>query len=125
MGSCVGFVGASIAYHRLSLAQALVALREHPRLLQLHLAYNFPLAGFGSGHGLSRAQLRPPYWRDSLHRQMFLIAAWQSASVQLDDLHEARTRAEVERIMRGESRGLLEYGNDDGDEKVGVDDETL
>lgn len=97
-------MGASIAYHRLALAQAIVALRENPRLLQLHLAYNFPLAGFG--RVLTKAQLEAPYWRGSFHRQMLLIAAWQSASVQLDDVHEARTRAEVERIVRGESRGL-------------------
>lgn len=114
VGSCIGFVGASIAYHRLALAQAIVALRENPRLLQLHLTYNFPLAGFGRG-AMTRAQLETPYWRGSFHRQMLLIAAWQSASVQLDDVHEARTRAEVERIVRGESRGLSLRRDDDYD----------
>lgn len=112
VGSCVGFVGASVAYHRLALAQAVVALRENPRLLQLHLAYNFPLAGFGGG-AMTKAQLEAPYWRGSFHRQMLLIAAWQSASVQLDDVHEARTRAEVERIVRGEGRGLSLRRDDD------------
>ncbi|KAK6199042.1 hypothetical protein LQW54_010170 [Pestalotiopsis sp. IQ-011] len=114
VGSCVGFVGASVAYHRLALAQAVVALRENPRLLQLHLAYNFPLAGFGGG-AMTKAQLEAPYWRGSFHRQMLLIAAWQSASVQLDDVHEARTRAEVERIVRGEGWGLSLRRHDDRD----------
>ncbi|KAK9794510.1 hypothetical protein SCARD494_05580 [Seiridium cardinale] len=114
VGSCVGFVGASIAYHRVSLSQAIIAMRENPRLMQLHLSYNFPLQGF---RYMRQSQLDEMYWRESLHRQMLLISAWQSASSYLDEIHETRTRREIDRLVLGESRGLVLGEGDETDEK--------
>ncbi|KAI1075084.1 hypothetical protein F5B20DRAFT_400765 [Whalleya microplaca] len=97
VGSCIGFVSASVQYYRQCLRQALVALEEHPRLIQLHLAYNFPWLGY---HRLGPAQLSPEYWRRSLARQGNLVAAWQSASGALDEIHDRKTQLLVDTIVK-------------------------
>lgn len=105
-------MGASVAYHKQSLAQAIVALRENPRLMQLHLTYNFPLIGF---QRMTRDQLDEEYWRYSHHRQMLLISAWQSASSYLDEMQEIKTRREMDRIIQGDNQGFT--GDEDGLER--------
>lgn len=114
VGSCIGFVGASIAYHRQSLAQAIIALRENPRLMQLHLTYTHPLKGFQT---MREEQLDERYWENSHHRQMLLISAWQSASSQLDELHEIRTRREMDRVVEEHDQALLGNENRPEDER--------
>ncbi|CAJ2513407.1 Uu.00g015260.m01.CDS01 [Anthostomella pinea] len=122
VGSCIGFVGASIHYYNASLSQALVALEEHPRLMQLHLAYNFPWLGF---QRLSRAQLHAEWWRHSWIRQGNLIAAWQSASGALDEIHDRRTQLLVDRTVKqglesGSGGVVLEEDTEGGDGREGV-----
>ncbi|KAI1087452.1 hypothetical protein F5B19DRAFT_66941 [Rostrohypoxylon terebratum] len=107
LGSCVGFVGGSIHYYRQCLRQALVTLDEHPSLMQLHLAYNFPWQGY---QHLQRSQLRSKsWWTTSFARQGNLIAAWMSASSALDEIHDRKTAIILEAIVRKEaSKGLVE-----------------
>ncbi|OTB03101.1 hypothetical protein M426DRAFT_322127 [Hypoxylon sp. CI-4A] len=101
LGSCVGFVGGSIHYYRMSLAQALASLDEHPSLIQLHLAYNFPWLGY---QHLPRKLMRSELWaRSSYARQGNLIAAWMSASSALDEIHDRRTSMVLEAIFRKEA----------------------
>lgn len=94
-------------YYRMCLGQALASLDEHPRLMQLHLAYNFPW--FGYQH-MRAHQLRSEYFRAAPHaRQGNLIAAWQSASASLDEIHDRKTSLYLEAIIKGEaSRGLID-----------------
>ncbi|KAI0151911.1 hypothetical protein F4776DRAFT_599260 [Hypoxylon sp. NC0597] len=107
LGSCVGFVGGSVHYYRQCLRQALVSLDEHPSLMQLHLAYNFPWLGYQHLH---RCQLRPENWRGaSFSRQGNLIAAWMSASGALDEIHDRKTALILEAIVKQEAaKGLIE-----------------
>ncbi|KAI1375525.1 hypothetical protein F4677DRAFT_421549 [Hypoxylon crocopeplum] len=101
LGSCVGFVGGSVHYYRMCLAQALVSLDEHPRLMQLHLAYNFPWLDY---QHLQAHQLRSERWRTSTYaRQGNLIAAWQSASAALDEIHDRKTSLILETIVKEEA----------------------
>ncbi|KAI2464372.1 hypothetical protein F4781DRAFT_74741 [Annulohypoxylon bovei var. microspora] len=111
IGSCAGFVGGSIHYYQQCLRQALVSLDEHPSLMQLHLAYNFPWQGY---QHLRRSQLRSsPWWRTSFARQGNLIAAWMSASAALDEIHDRKTALILEAIVKKEaSKGLMEEGDD-------------
>ncbi|KAI1776500.1 hypothetical protein F4818DRAFT_410771 [Hypoxylon cercidicola] len=107
VGSCLGFVGGSLHYYRMCLAQALASLDEHPRLMQLHLAYNFPW--FGYQH-MRVGQLRSDYFRaGSYARQGNLIAAWQSASASLDEIHDRKTDLILEAIIKREAaRGVVD-----------------
>ncbi|KAI2777310.1 hypothetical protein F4815DRAFT_481653 [Daldinia loculata] len=107
LGSCAGFVGGSLHYYRMCLAQALSSLDEHPRLMQLHLAYNFPWLGY---QHLRRNQLRSKEWtRASYARQGNLVAAWLSASDALDEIHDRKTALILEAIIRQETaKGLIE-----------------
>ncbi|KAI0025495.1 hypothetical protein F4780DRAFT_774949 [Xylariomycetidae sp. FL0641] len=116
VGSCVGFVGASIHYYNMSLTQSLLALDEHPRLMRLHLAYNFPWLGF---QHLPLPQLQQqraaPWWRGSWVRQGHLIAAWHSAGGALDEIHDRRARALVEAAVAGDDEG---FGGGRGEDKA-------
>ncbi|KAI2616599.1 hypothetical protein GGR54DRAFT_233766 [Hypoxylon sp. NC1633] len=107
LGSCIGFVGASVHFYRMCLAQALAAMDEHPRLMQLHLAYNFPWLGY---QHLRINQLRSEHWgRTSYARQGNLVAAWHSASAALDEIHDRKTGLILEAIIKDEAaRGLIQ-----------------
>ncbi|KAI0880393.1 uncharacterized protein GGS22DRAFT_85441 [Annulohypoxylon maeteangense] len=111
LGSCVGFVGGSIHYYQQCLRQALSSLDEHPVLMQLHLAYNFPWQGY---QHLRKSQLRSEHWwRTSFARQGNLIAAWMSASAVLDEIHDRKTALILEAIVKREaSKGLMEDKED-------------
>ncbi|KAI1339615.1 hypothetical protein F5Y15DRAFT_383229 [Xylariaceae sp. FL0016] len=93
IGSCMGFVGAAAHYYHMSLMQAFVALEDHPRIMQLHLAYNFPWMGF---QRLNSEQLRRDWWKRKWARQGNLIAAWHSASGALDEIHDRRNQLLVD-----------------------------
>ncbi|KAI1386985.1 uncharacterized protein F4822DRAFT_411821 [Hypoxylon trugodes] len=113
LGSCVGFAGGAVHYYRSCLQQALAAVDEHPRLMQLHLSYNFPWRGYQQlPHRLLRSER---WWRAGPYaRQGNLIAAWQSASAALDEIHDRRTAVVLEAAVAEEAaRGLI----GDGDEK--------
>ncbi|KAI2622906.1 hypothetical protein GGS26DRAFT_566509 [Hypomontagnella submonticulosa] len=114
VGSCLGFVGGSLHYYRMSLAQALSALDEHPTLMQLHLAYNFPWLGY---QHLARSQLRSDRWRrTTFARQGNLIAAWLSASDALDEIHDRKTALVLETIVKEAAMKGLVDGKREGEE---------
>lgn len=98
-------MGGSVHYYRMCLAQALASLDEHPRLMRLHLAYNFPWLGYQHLRGY---QLRPEHWITSTFaRQGNLIAAWQSASTALDEIHDRKTSLILDIIVKEEAvKGL-------------------
>ncbi|KAI0172041.1 hypothetical protein GGR52DRAFT_548787 [Hypoxylon sp. FL1284] len=116
LGSCAGFVGGSVHYYRTSLAQALASLDEHPRLMQLHLAYNFPWYGY---QHMRPHQLRSDYFRrGSYARQGNLMAAWQSASASLDEIHDRQTGLVLDAIIkRDAARGAGIVVVDDKDKE--------
>ncbi|KAI9147137.1 hypothetical protein HJFPF1_13169 [Paramyrothecium foliicola] len=99
-GSCVGFIGGSIYYYRMAMMQALQALEDQPRLLQMHLVWNFPHMGF---QRLSRDQLTRGYWQNgSAIRHSVLVAAYQSASSDLEQIYERRAQLLVDKAIEAE-----------------------
>jgi hypothetical protein len=105
VGSSVGFVGATVRYYQSCLRQSLVALEQHPGLMRLHLAYNFPDHHHHHHHLLHHglapaADMTRDYWTGDFARQGNLIAAWQSASTTIDDIFDRRTQLLVDRAIR-------------------------
>jgi hypothetical protein len=86
VGSCIGYVLASLFYFRITMEQALAAFDTYPRLMMLHMASNYTTYGFEKLR-METEQDKVAFQRrlnGSLMLRCFLLSSYHTAAPAID-----------------------------------------
>lgn len=86
IGSCVGYVLASLYYLRTSMQEALSAFELYPKLMIMHMAHNYTTYGFDRIRMESEADkvLFRERLRTSLTMRCFMLSSYHTAAPAID-----------------------------------------
>lgn len=96
IGSSLGFTLGSFRWYDVATKEAMIQLRKHPALIQMHVANNFPWMSAAHVHGATRfpSEARP----DWIGRSM-LVVGWLSAGPALAEIHSRREAHLIEQSL--------------------------